>query len=221
MTPASFTSMKALDDRLKDLLEAVRSSGDLKHTTVFVVSDHGFRSFNKVVHPNTLLREKGWVRGEGSQINCDAWVLGEGGSALVYVTNKKMKAAIVPQLTALFANTEGVDHVYMPDYFAAQGIPSAANSDQSPALFLTAKPDYTLEGGDTGALVTISSGHGTHGYSNTDPKMGALFVAWGAAVRGGVHLDSIKNLDVAPTIARILGIKMANVQGRTLSEILR
>ena len=218
MSPASFSSMKALDDRLRDIIDVLRDSGDLDKTTIFVVSDHGFRTFNKVVHLNTLLREKGLIRGEGKQINCDAWIIPEGGSALLYVANESMKASIVPQLQALFANVEGVDHVYGPADFAAQGIPSSG--DQSPALFLTAKPDYALEGGETGPLVTPSVGHGTHGYSNTDPKMGALFVAWGEGIRSGVHLESMKNLDVAPTVASILKLKMKDVEGRVLIDIL-
>ncbi|WP_146071954.1 alkaline phosphatase family protein [Bryocella elongata] len=77
--------MKNLDDRIHEVLYAVQKNGDLVGTTLFVVSDHGFWSFTHVVHPNVLLREKGMVHGEGRKITCDAWVMGEGGSALVYV----------------------------------------------------------------------------------------------------------------------------------------
>jgi hypothetical protein len=83
------------------------------------------------------------------------------------------------------------------------------------------KPDYMLEGGDTGALITASSGHRTHGYANSDPQMGALFIAWGVDIRQGVHLESIQNVDVAPTVAAILNLKMKGIDGRTLNEILR
>ncbi|WP_047487098.1 alkaline phosphatase family protein [Terriglobus sp. TAA 43] len=219
MSAASFSSMKALDDRLREIIDAVHDSGDLDKTSIFVVSDHGFRTFNKVVHLNTLLRQRGLIRGEGSKINCDAWLMPEGGSALLYVTNESMKTTIIPQLQALFANAEGVDHVYGPSEFAAQGIP--VFGDQAPALYITAKPDYALEGGDTGPLITPSTGHGTHGYSNADVKMGALFVAWGANIRNGIRLETIKNVDITPTAASILKLKMDGVEGRVLKEILR
>lgn len=219
MSAASYSSMKMLDDRLHDIIDAVRDSGDLDKTSIFVVSDHGFRTFNKVVHLNTLLRQKGLIRGEGNKINCDAWVMPEGGSALLYVTNESIRATVIPQLQALLADVEGVDHVYGPSDFSAQGIPMTG--DQSPALYLTAKPDYALEGGDPAPLVTSSTGHGTHGYSNADPKMGALFVAWGANIRNGIHLETIKNVDVAPTAASILRLKMDGVSGDVLKKILR
>ena len=36
-----------------------------------------------------------------------------------------------------------------------------------------------------------SKERGTHGYLNTDPKMQAIFMAWGAGVPKGVHLGNI------------------------------
>lgn len=221
MSGASYTSMKCLDDRIKDILDSVQRNGDLSKTTLFVVSDHGFRAVKTVVRLNVLLREKGLVRGEGNQVTSDAWVISEGGSALVYVTNSKLKASIIPQLQSLFANAEGVDHVYTPDSFASLGLPSETETDQAPVLFLTAKPDYSLDGGDKGALAVPGNGHGSHGYANTDPKMGALFVAWGAGIRNGVHLNSIRNVDLAPTLASLLNLNMKDVDGRVLTEILR
>jgi predicted AlkP superfamily pyrophosphatase or phosphodiesterase len=62
---------------------------------------------------------------------------------------------------------------------------------------------------------------GAHGYVNTDPAMDAIFVVWGAGIKRGVRLGSIRNLDVAPTIASLLGIKMKDIQGRVLSEVLQ
>ena len=50
--------------------------------------------------------------------------------------------------------------------------------------------------------------------------MDAIFVASGAGIRKGVSLDTIRNVDVAPTIAELLGLKMENVQGRPLRAIL-
>ena len=36
----------------------------------------------------------------------------------------------------------------------------------------------------------------------------------------GVKLDAVSNLDLAPTIARLLNLQMPDVQGRVLTEIL-
>jgi predicted AlkP superfamily pyrophosphatase or phosphodiesterase len=61
---------------------------------------------------------------------------------------------------------------------------------------------------------------GTHGYLNSNPGMRAIFIASGAGVRAGTKLGVIRNLDVAPTIARWLDLDLANVTGRPLSDII-
>jgi len=61
---------------------------------------------------------------------------------------------------------------------------------------------------------------GSHGYLNTDPDMSAIFIAWGAGIRKGIQVPEIRNVDVAPTIARLLGIEMRGVSGHILANVL-
>lgn len=60
---------------------------------------------------------------------------------------------------------------------------------------------------------------GTHGYLNSDPQMQAIFIASGAGIPRGVQLGQISNLDVAPTVAALLGIKMTRTQGHAVEQI--
>ena len=62
---------------------------------------------------------------------------------------------------------------------------------------------------------------GTHGYLNTDPKMQAIFIASGAGVPKGIHLGSISNLDVAPTIAAMLGLEIKQAKGHTIQALIK
>jgi predicted AlkP superfamily pyrophosphatase or phosphodiesterase len=62
---------------------------------------------------------------------------------------------------------------------------------------------------------------GTHGNHPNNPLLDATFVAWGAAIKPGTKLPRIRNVDVAPTMAAVLGLKMENVEGRVLQEILK
>jgi hypothetical protein len=39
-------------------------------------------------------------------------------------------------------------------------------------------------------------------------------------LKRGVQLGEIRNVDVAPTVAALLGLKMENVEGRVLTEAL-
>ena len=50
--------------------------------------------------------------------------------------------------------------------------------------------------------------------------MRTMFVAWGAGIKRGVRLEEMDSTDVAPTVARLLGLKMTGVDGKVREEIL-
>jgi predicted AlkP superfamily pyrophosphatase or phosphodiesterase len=220
MTNASFTAMAFLDAQVKRIVDVLERSDLANRATLIIVSDHGFRAFQHKVHPNVLLQEKGLVTSNQGKVKADAWVVPEGGTAMVYVTNPNRKAELLPQLRTLLATAEGVEQVYGSDDFSKLGLPTPDRSDQAPDLLLAAKPGYAFAGELEGDMVTTATG-GTHGYLNTDPKMQAIFIAWGRDIPKGVRLDRISNLDVAPTIAMLLNFKMPQAKGQPIPEIAR
>ncbi|MGH9719497.1 MAG: hypothetical protein ACRD8O_04750 [Bryobacteraceae bacterium] len=71
------------------------------------------------------------------------------------------------------------------------------------------------------APVAANANAGAHGYLNTGRDMLALFIASGNGIKPGTKLGVIRNLDVAPTLARLLGVELKGVAGRPLSDILK
>jgi len=221
MSHASFTAMALLDSYVKRIVDTLQEEGLMRRATVIVVSDHGFRKIKHNLDPNVLLRESGLITGDLEHMLGDAWVASTGGTAMVYVSDPARKEELVPKLRRILANREGIDRVYEPNSFAELGLPLASASDQGPDLVLSALPDYSFANEAEGSYVTGIDEGGTHGYLNTDPKMQAIFVAFGAGIASGVRLGKISNLDVAPTIAAILGIEMKMAKGHALKEILK
>ena len=91
-------------------------------------------------------------------------------------------------------------------------------------LVLAAEPGYSFDAAIAGEVVTdIPAGatRGAHGYLNTDPDMQEILVAWGAGIRPGARLGLVPNVDIAPTIARLLGLPWPSDRGQALTEILR
>ncbi|HWZ82296.1 MAG TPA: ectonucleotide pyrophosphatase/phosphodiesterase [Terriglobales bacterium] len=220
MSNASFTAMALLDSNVKRIVDVLESTGLSRNATVIVISDHGFRTIKHKIHPNVLLRQKGLLTEGQGQSKGDAWVLPAGGTAMVYITDPAQKAELVPVLRDMLAGVEGVDRVYGVDEFVKLGLPVPAVSDQAPDLVLSAKADYVFSNESEGEIMTQTVG-GTHGYLNTDPKMQAIFIAWGRGVPKGLRLESISNLDVAPTIAALLGIEMKQAKGHAIGEIVK
>ena len=219
MSNASFTAMALLDSQVKRIVDTLERTGISSNATIIVLSDHGFRAYKHKVRPNVLLKQKGLL-GEGQgKAKGGAWVLPEGGTAAVYFANHDRKE-LASDLRTLFTGTEGIDHVYGTEDLPKLGLPVPAKSDQAPDMVLAAAPDYMFSNESDGDLVTPATG-GTHGYINTDPQMQAIFIAAGAGVPKGVRLGRIANLDVAPTIAALLGLEMKNVQGHAIEPIVK
>jgi len=69
-------------------------------------------------------------------------------------------------------------------------------------------------------LLSVPNFYGAHGYDPRLRNMSAIFFAAGPDMRSG-SLTHVRNIDVAPTVARILGVKgLSLVQGRALCEAL-
>jgi predicted AlkP superfamily pyrophosphatase or phosphodiesterase len=218
MTNASLTAMAFLDSQVKRIVDTLARIGATNRATLLIVSDHGFRSFTHKIQLNALLRERGLLTGEKDHEKSEAWIVAEGGSAMVYVTRPERKAELIPKLRDMFTAVEGVERVYGPDDLPSLGLPTPSQSDQAPDLFLAAKPDYSFGNDAEGPTITQSTG-GTHGFINSDPKMQSIFIASGAGVPQGLRIDSILNVDVAPTVATLLGLEMKHVQGHPISAI--
>jgi len=219
MTGASFTAMAFLDAKVKQILDTLQRTGLSKNAAVIVVSDHGFRTYKNKINANVLLREKGLLSAGPGQPKGDAWVMPEGGSAMVYVTDPAQRAKLVPELSKMFSAVEGIERVYGVEDFAKLGLPTPSQSNQAPDLVLAAKPDYMFGNDSEGEVMTRVPAAGTHGYLNSDPQMQAIFIASGAGIPRGVQLGQISNLDVAPTVAALLGIKMTRTQGHAVEQI--
>jgi predicted AlkP superfamily pyrophosphatase or phosphodiesterase len=213
---AGNTALVLADRQVQRILDALRANGLEQKTTVLVVSDHGFKTYKKVIRPNAILAANGLLQ--------TAWVIPEGGTAMVYATRMENKARTVAKMKELFGKTQGVAEVIGPDRFAELGYPSPVENNHMADLVLAAAPGFSFVGaaeGDPVADVPANSTPGAHGYLSTDPDMNAIFIAWGAGIKPGAKLGMIRNLDVAPTIARLLGLEMPSAAGRALTGALR
>jgi predicted AlkP superfamily pyrophosphatase or phosphodiesterase len=207
MELASYNAFAFADDRVKQVRDALAKARLLDRTTLLVVSDHGFRTVNKLIQADAVLESKG-VSG--------AWVVPEGGTAMVYATDPAERAALMPRIADAFRVVEGVEAVIGRDEFRRLGL--NPDSKESPDLVLAAKPGYAFSGGKVSSASPFRGG--SHGYLNTDSQMDAIFVAWGAGIRRGARLGQVSVMDLGPTIAKLLGLEMSDVQGHVLREIL-
>jgi len=227
-SPAGYTANAYADMCLARVVDAIDEAGIRAKTTIFVVADHGFTLVPKAIRPNVVLRQQGLLQmgPAGKLTEARAHVVSEGGIGLVYCTDPGTAQEDASRVEQLFSGKEGVATVVRPEHFSTIGLPHPREYSQAPDLVIVAKDGYAVsgsaEGEDFVAAGTESKGtKGAHGFIDTEIKMNAVCVLSGAGVRPGTHLKKVANVDIAPTIARLLGITNLNADGRVLSEALQ
>ena len=222
-TLAATTSMAHLDSQVARIVHAIEDAGLMATTTIFVLSDHGFKAVRRQILPNAALQKAGLLTAaDGKITQAQAYVVPEGGSALVYVTVPDPAGDILSRTKQALAGLEGIDKVLEPGEFAPLGLPQPSANPQMGALFLTAKDGYAFAAaaGDQTAIDAPEGSLGAHGYVSLDPDLQSLFIASGRGITSGVTLDTVSNLDIAPTAAMLLGLQMKDVEGSVLTAIL-
>jgi predicted AlkP superfamily pyrophosphatase or phosphodiesterase len=204
-----------LDDRVKEVVDAVRAAGEFDRTTFIIVSDHGQQSVHQQLHPNVLLKQAGLQADSAAR---PTFCLTDGGFALVF--QQHATDASIKALKSLFAGQPGIRSALTPQEAAKEGWPTPAQSNQAPDLLLYAADDYVFSKGDTGDFVTPTVEIGEHGYPNSDPLMQGIFIAAGFGIQPKGEIPAFRNVDIAPTIARLLHVSLGTIQGKTLTEIL-
>lgn len=223
-TYASFTAFAFADRLIGDLLAAIQEAGLQDKVTLVITTDHGFKRVKKVIQPNVALRKAGLIKANGAKVlSCDAYAMVQGGMSFVYVTDPNKKTTLLPQLRELCQKLEGVGQVIDGTDGHKIGMPTPKENQGMGDLVLFAKDTYAFQAAvDREQEVETSTGYlGTHGYPNSDPELDGIFIAWGYGIKPGQTLKRISNLDLAPTMAKLLNVKLSDTDGRALDEILR
>jgi len=222
-TPEAYKAVHESDDRIGEIWKTLQEPPFAGHAALFVVSDHGFAPYEKIIRPNVALKQMGLVQLDDKEkvTTRKAWCVAQGGSAFIYVLDGDKKADTIVKLNERLAKLEGVAAVVGADQFAKLGLPRPEANGESPDLVLMTNPGYSFAEQVSGEVVASAGGlKGSHGHDPAPAYMHATFVAAGTGIKPGVQLNLIQNVDVAPTIARLMGLAMKDVDGRVLSEIL-
>ncbi|HEX4129487.1 MAG TPA: ectonucleotide pyrophosphatase/phosphodiesterase [Pirellulales bacterium] len=218
-TAEAYWSVSHADDRLRDLVEAVEASPWRGKTTFFVCSDHGFFTIRREIRPNVLLKQMKLVELDGSKITSrKAWCVAQGGGCAVYVLDEAHKPELVAKLKEALAQVEGVEKVLLSEQFDTIGQPTLAVDPHAADLWVTASENYSFGDTSTGDDVVTAreSIGGTHGYLPEHDDLLGTCVLWGPTITPGTRLGKIANLDIAPTMAKVLGVELPNVEGKVL-----
>lgn len=199
-----------VDDEIEALVGCLRRAGRLPAAALVVVGDHGTAPIHTFVAPNAVLARAGLIEGDALRIErWNALSRSNGGSAFVYARNER--AAVSARLALDAESREsGAFRIVSAD----EMLQAAADPD---AWFgIEAEPGYAFEDRHSGPFERAAAWRGIGGYLPDYAAMNAGFVAWGRGVRREVRVPLMRQTDVAPTLARMLGVELPDTHGRVL-----
>lgn len=212
-------ALARVDAHLAELRRAVADAGLAPRTTFVITGDHGFEDVQRTAFPNQILSEAG-LRAcprPGREWRATAHLAGA--AAAVFVNPKGDEATAARAEAALRQSAGGrLTVMSRRDLDALGAMPGAAFGLEAAPGFQLAGSCRRRAGGAEAEGGTLA---GTHGYLPSRPRMATGFVAAGPGVRSGIVIERMGLVDVAPTVARLLGVAAPPVEGRVLAEALR
>ncbi|HSU97692.1 MAG TPA: ectonucleotide pyrophosphatase/phosphodiesterase [Gemmatimonadaceae bacterium] len=216
-TPEAHAALEKIDAEIGEIHSAVAASGRAAGTAWVVVSDHGFLRDSLLVNPMVALRDAGLIKTNpaGKLVDWKVFINNEGGSAFLEARNPNDTASIAKateimrKLAADPAN--GIAKIDAPEDLKAM------HSNPTAFLALEAARGFAIGSELEGPIVTPSTTLGKHGYNPDIPELRPAMILSGAGVYPCQLREGVRIVDVAPTVAALLGVSMHGVAGRNVN----
>lgn len=220
-SPEAYEAIKVADQQVGEVWEELQRDFPGKATLV-VVSDHGFSPVKRTILPNVILRKAGVTVDDDANPKAAVGVTTQGGSVMLYVQDEVHKAEILERARKAFTAVPGVSKVIGTKQFKDYGVADPKDDPHAPDMIVFAEEGCTFGKTTAGDALWKDKTEvsGSHGHDPHLPHLHATFVACGAGIKKGAKLDTISNTDVAPTVARLLGLSIPNADGRVLKGVL-
>ncbi len=226
--PPALAAIKSSDENLAALLSALDKQAVRETTDLFVVSDHGFSTIRRSIDLRKILSGAGFVAKtefDDEPKPGDIMLVGNGGSVLFYVIGHE--AALVHRLVEFLQQSDFAGVI-----FTKQGLPGTFrlddakidNPNAADVVMAFRWNDSKNQFGTPGMIDADwqrEAGKGTHATLSRFDMHNTLIAAGPDFRRGQTDDLTTGNVDLAPTILHILGIKLAQgMDGRVLSEAM-
>jgi arylsulfatase A-like enzyme len=226
--PAALAAIKSSDENLAAVLGSLDSQAARQATDLFVVSDHGFSTIRRSIDLRKILSDAGFAAKTEFEVapkSGDIMLVGNGGSVLFYVVGQD--GTLVHRLVEFLQQSDFAGVI-----FAKQGLPGTFRLDDAkidnphaPDVVMAFRwNDSKNQFGAPGMIDADwqrKAGEGTHATLSRFDMHNTLVAAGPDFRRAQTDDLPTGNVDLAPTILHILGIKAPHeMDGRVLSEAM-
>lgn len=217
----SKATLELIDGLAGKIIAAVERSKLTGETTFLIVSDSGASKVEHEFRPNVLLAKKGFLTTD-EQGNIKSWraiAQSFGGSAAIFLKNPQDEST-ARELEKLFAGLEEKDSDSPIWRITIRREAARLGADPRPALYLDAAPSFQISARANGSAISKTDDRSASGYLPSRAEMRAALIISGKAIKAGQKIEYGRLIDIAPTIARLLGLEMKTARGRVFSEVI-
>lgn len=182
---------------------------------VAIVSDHGFAKVEKEVNLIAPFIQAGLITLDANR-KVKSWQAEPWGSASVAVILADPKdAAVKAKVAALLSELQAKPELNIARIIDAKGIAQLGGTPMA-SFWVDFKPGTVMGQNPAAPPVGPGSIKGTHGYVPTHPEMRASFILSGKGLGKSGSLGEIDMRDIAPTLAKLMGVALPRADGKPL-----
>ena len=228
-SPLALAALGSCDAQLASVLAALDARGLRETTDVLVVSDHGFSTISRSVDVVTILGEEGFYvwknKFEHPPAPGDILAVGNGGSVLFYIAGHSDQTT--RQLVEFLQRSDFAGVIFTRKAFEGTFPLTQARIDtaSAPDIVMAFRWAKTPNQFGTPGLINAdwnrAAGQGTHATLSPFELHNTLVAAGPDFGRGMTGAMPTGNVDIAPTVLWILGVKQPSpMDGRVLFEAM-
>ncbi len=211
----AIAALEEIDRKLAPILAAAKDKA-----TVLILTDSGRERIEHEFRPNVILAKKKFLSAtsEGTIAAWRAVCQSFGGSAGVRVkdpADEKLIAEIEKVFQEEHKKSESPVGRLIDKKTAAR-----LGADPGIAFYIDASPLYTISEKAAGDTRNDARVKGGAGHVPSRSSLRGVLIAWGTGIKPGVRLEYARLVDIAPTVARLLGLELKTARGRVLNEVL-
>jgi len=195
-SPEVNAAIARVDSAVGAIIDGIAQQGKTSHVNVVVVADHGMAA----VSADRVIALDDYVA-------MDSLDVADWTPVATIIPKRGREAYVYQALRGANAHLQVYRKGDLPAHLhyntGARVTPIVAIADEGWSI------------GTRAMLATMERGRiiGAHGYDNTLPSMGALFVAAGPSFRRGVTVPAFTNVHVYPLLAQLLQVRPAVTDG--------
>lgn len=226
--PNALAGIESSDKNLGEVVKYLKEKNLLDKTDIMVVSDHGFSTISKgpdVVAALKKAKLPAFKRNDNPDSG-DIMVVGLGGSVMFYVLDRQPE--MIHRLVEFLQQADFTGVVFsrlkIPGTFPLESVRYDGQTNSGPDVMISLRWTAELnEHGHPGMFYSMdgTKGKGSHASLSRFDMNNTLVAAGPDFKRGFLNETPSGNIDLAPTVLHLLGVKPAKaMDGRVLREAL-